>query len=295
LPAHTVPHLPFEVKKNLFLVLRLLVLAAAASGSWHWTVGLLLLQTAIMPQSLVISIMLLCALVPPIFCGHYLAEFGVSRLLALVVPAHLRLEITITNAVIAVFFLWDQALCMYCIYCNPQGDVNPQTLGWHAKHWLFALLNTKAYQLALLLLMRGSTVSLTSWLLAAAIPLGPMVSKVASRLALDWSVLFYHAHRLAHLPVVYQDAHKMHHYFHDASPYDAHLYGSGAPEELASLLLELTAWRFFGLLPASFGYHILVISWTNKVGHTRKVDGSSGVNHHVDHHVYHSKNFGIFR
>lgn len=197
------------------------MLLAAASHNARLTVLLLTLQVVIMPQSAAISAMLLVALTPPIFLGHYFAALSVRRLLVLVNAPLMELEVT--NTAIAVFFLWDHALCLYSLHRNPQGAVMPKGLAWHAKHWAFSLLNTKAYQAVLLLLMRGSTVSLTCWLVASLLPLGPMIGALASHVGLDWGCLFYHQHRLAHLPVVYQDAHKLHHYLHDASPFDAHL------------------------------------------------------------------------
>lgn len=39
--------------------------------------------------------------------------------------------------------------------------------------------------------------------------------------------------------MVYNQAHKFHHYLHDTTAFDAHVYGAGAPEEWWSLMLEL--------------------------------------------------------
>jgi hypothetical protein len=51
--------------------------------------------------------------------------------------------------------------------------------------------------------------------------------QLISAWGLHWAALFYHQHRLAHMPGVYEDAHKFHHFLHDASAFDAHIYGSG--------------------------------------------------------------------
>ena len=48
------------------------------------------------------------------------------------------------------------------------------------------------------------------------------------------------------------------------------------------------------MVPPSLTYRLLHLSWTNKQGHTRKVDGTGGVNNHANHHTYHRKNFGIY-
>ena len=85
-----------------------------------------------------------------------------------------------------------------------------------------------------------------------------------------------------------------HHYLHDANAFDAHIYGSGAPEEFHILWMELLVATVLQWTPPSLTYYVLYISWTNKVGHTRKATERGGNNAHVDHHTYHSKNFGIY-
>ena len=109
-----------------------------------------------------------------------------------------------------------------------------------------------------------------------------------------WQVLFFHQHRMAHLPRVYEQAHKLHHYLHDCSPFDAHLYGSGLPEEWCLLVFEVAVAAGFGVLPPALSFNVLANDWGNKVGHTRKADASDGANYHADHHTLHNKNFGIY-
>lgn len=60
------------------------------------------------------------------------------------------------------------------------------------------------------------------------------------------------------------------------------------------LLLDSIPAMLWGVPPASLSGWVLWNSWTNKVGHTRKADGSGGVNAHADHHTRHNKNYGIF-
>ena len=123
----------------------------------------------------------------------------------------------------------------------------------------------------------------------------PTIGRVLSRFTLHWSVLFYHQHRMGHLPPVYNEAHKFHHYLNSSTAYDAHIYGSGLPEEWSTLILELIGALSFGYPPLSFNPWIIYISWTNKVGHTRQAEPTiCGLNNHVDHHEYHDKNFGIY-
>ena len=75
----------------------------------------------------------------------------------------------------------------------------------------------------------------------AVLGISPAVGRVFSKLTMHWAALFYHMHRIAHLPGVYDQAHKAHHYLHDATAFDAHLYGSGAPEVLSTMH---TYWGF---------------------------------------------------
>jgi sterol desaturase/sphingolipid hydroxylase (fatty acid hydroxylase superfamily) len=111
---------------------------------------------------------------------------------------------------------------------------------------------------------------------------------------MHWAVLFYHQHRLAHAPVVYAQAHKFHHKLHGSTAFDAHLYGSGLPEEFFMLWLEVGMALQFGFVPATLGYYILTLSWSNKIGHTEHASDPRGNKFHTDHHDRHVKNFGIY-
>ncbi len=111
---------------------------------------------------------------------------------------------------------------------------------------------------------------------------------------MHWAALFFHQHRLAHLPIVYPHAHKFHHKLHGSTAFDAHIYGSGLPEEFFMLWLEAGMALQFGMLPASLGSHILYLSWSNKIGHTEHATDPRGNKFHTDHHYHHVKNFGIY-
>eukprot|EP01035_Chromulina_nebulosa_P026510 gene26510-34714_t len=99
-------------------------------------------------------------------------------------------------------------------------------------------------------------------------------------------------HRLAHLPGVYLQAHKAHHFLHDATAFDAHIYGSGAPEEFFTLAFEVLTGCLLGFCPPSLTYNVLNASWANKQVHTRAEKDAGGWNGHVDHHTTHDKNLG---
>ena len=113
-------------------------------------------------------------------------------------------------------------------------------------------------------------------------------------MGMHWLELFYHQHRMAHLPKVYEHAHKLHHYLHGTISFDAHIYGNGMPEEFFFMLLELLAGTMYGQMPATLNQNILQYSYDNKLGHTQKPEDSCGHNFHADHHIYHVKNFGIY-
>merc|ERR1711971_1499900 len=117
-----------------------------------------------------------------------------------------------------------------------------------------------------------------------------------------FGVTFYLEHRIGHCPVVYAHAHKMHHYLHDTTAFDAHIYGSGMNEEFFWILAETLPCIVSAgcLFPYFFNVSILYVSWTNKSGHTRNADdacklplGCDEDNFHADHHTLHRANFGL--
>jgi cytochrome b involved in lipid metabolism len=117
-----------------------------------------------------------------------------------------------------------------------------------------------------------------------------------------FEVTFYVEHRIGHCPVVYAHAHKMHHYLHDTTAWDAHIYGSGMNEEFCWILAEtLPVIASNGaLFPYFLNLYTLYMSWTNKSGHSRndadRTEAPFGCdpdNFHADHHTYHRANFGL--
>ena len=119
-------------------------------------------------------------------------------------------------------------------------------------------------------------------------------SKVLMGLTMHHSPTFYHQHRMAHLPTVYQHAHKLHHQMHGTTAFDATLYGWGMPEELIILPLELVVLAWAGLPPTLANLHAMAVGLGNKYGHVM-LEGDAAIdNFHADHHVIHNKNFGIF-
>jgi len=114
-------------------------------------------------------------------------------------------------------------------------------------------------------------------------------------------VTFYIEHRISHCPVVYSHAHKMHHYLHDTTAFDAHIYGFGMNEEFCWILAETLPCLASGglLFPYWLNPFSLYASWINKSGHTRTADDNAHIpggfdpdNFHADHHIFHCANFG---
>jgi len=136
--------------------------------------------------------------------------------------------------------------------------------------------------------------SLIPWILDYLFDITPKVTAIFTTVGMNWGELFYHQHRMGHLPRVYDQAHKLHHYLHGATAFDAHIYGSGMPEEWFLLAIDVVASVHFGLMPSSLNHMILYHSWTNKVGHTEQEEDHDGNNFHSDHHIHHRLNFGIY-
>jgi hypothetical protein len=97
---------------------------------------------------------------------------------------------------------------------------------------------------------------------------------------------------MAHIPYIYSDAHKFHHFMHFSSPFDCHIYDTGAPEELCALHFELFLCYFFGLFPPCLSYSTLYQIYYNKIGHSRPDKFNlPETKFHADHHLLITKNF----
>ena len=150
------------------------------------------------------------------------------------------------------FFLVDQALCVYIHAFTPSKKFPlKETL----THVVWGFLNTKTYTLVVLLHMMNAGVTIPIWLWALdayfqvdqrKFMISDLLRQVTQRFAFTisnqwahWVELFYHQHRMAHLPKVilltlaftsiffkvYEHAHKLHHYLHGTLSFDAHIYG----------------------------------------------------------------------
>ncbi|KAL6070981.1 Fatty acid hydroxylase domain-containing protein [Balamuthia mandrillaris] len=288
------PSRPFHHTIYFMMAVRLSCLVAAALGHPLLAFFLGLLQFAVAPYSLFAAVTMFMALAPPVYAGHYAAQVILQNLRTLLLPSALDWSIPIDNTFILLFLAADQLACAYCYFQTGLGPSARLPLRTTLVHVGYGFLNTKTYSLLLLLLCRGHSIPLFVWLVDAFTGLSGRLATICAHHTLHWALLFYHQHRMVHLPRVYESAHKFHHYLHDTNAFDAHIYGSGLPEEWLGLWVEVAGQMALGYTPTSLSYHTLTLSWSNKVGHTRKADGSGGVNHHADHHTWHSKNYGIY-
>ena len=297
----------------------------ARLGLW---VGLL--QFVVAPMSLVVCAMRFgtngidCAL-------HYAVNAAVGCVLALLSRSpHFEWldgclgKVSFSAATLGLFLALDFALNV-AVYCSASERFGPARL---AKHVLYGSFNTKTYFVVVFGALASSRLELDvlAWLLTGLATMAFVASGAKEgllrRLRLpSFPILFYTEHRLNHCPVVYQHAHKMHHYLHDTTPFDAHIYGSGMNEEFAWIMAEtlpllllsgLSASSvssaasaasisssssssssssfssFLGLLapyavPFFANLDTLHMSWTNKGGHTNlHCDVSDAVNVMVD-------------
>eukprot|EP00449_Zooxanthella_nutricula_P064479 CAMPEP_0198566726 /NCGR_PEP_ID=MMETSP1462-20131121/103717_1 /TAXON_ID=1333877 /ORGANISM="Brandtodinium nutriculum, Strain RCC3387" /LENGTH=227 /DNA_ID=CAMNT_0044297763 /DNA_START=339 /DNA_END=1022 /DNA_ORIENTATION=+ len=156
----------------------------------------------------------------------------------------------------------------------------------------YGFLNCKTYYLVLLPLAFGLEVPVIPWALDASFGLS---SRISNYFARYWEVLFYHIHRMGHVRQVYSDAHKFHHHLHDCTAFDAHIFGSGAPEEWLILMADIMLAACLGCVPASLSGHVLSVSWINKWDFHSRNDKPAGHadNFHADHHALHMVNFGF--
>jgi len=165
------------------------------------------------------------------------------------------------------------------------------------KHVIYGFLNTKTVTALLLLALCDSPrkLDLSVWVMTGILTwyAGPWLQSRFYRLSglPSFSVLFYHQHRIAHLPGVYPCAHKFHHFYAETTAFDAHIYGSGLPEEFWWIVVEVLLWNQFGFMPYTLNARVLYDTLCNKFGHTRFKDGH-GINHHADHHKYSNVNYG---
>eukprot|EP00300_Choanocystis_sp_HF-7_P016533 c19436_g1_i2.p1 GENE.c19436_g1_i2~~c19436_g1_i2.p1 ORF type:complete len:476 (+),score=103.34 c19436_g1_i2:39-1466(+) len=310
---------PFSVILSLLFVVRIACVALACLGYSAWTVMAVgLLQFLVAPYSLFVAFTQAVALIPPLFLSHatiHLPFLLIHHLtntipgpdapstnlpcesFQLVWAKGLPLFVRVDWYFAIAFLILDQILCVACLARTPLGpSISPPTLRQTLTHAFYGFINCKTYTIIVFAYLVNRPLPILPWILELVLlsrPTEIAAAMIQKYVTLHWALLFYHQHRLAHMPRVYEHAHKQHHYLCDATAFDAHLYGSGQAEEYFLLGIEVLM-GCVGTIPTSFGVYVLNVSWANKIGHTRKQENANGVNFHADHHVVHSKNFSIY-
>jgi hypothetical protein len=288
----------------LFVVRILTVIAAAIAGFWTM-LAISVLQFVVAPYSFFAAVAAWLGILPYYFI-HW-AFFAVIQTGTHVLYSHSPvaaryLQLPITMRFIGGWFIVDQLSCLLLCFWHPVGKparVAPKRI---LQSVAYGFLNAKTYWLILLLCLRGFRIDLLAIVIVAFMPAGisrrvtSLLQRLLPRLAVHTTfshVMFYHYHRAVHLPGPYNEAHRHHHYLPDATPFDAHQYGSGMPEEWLRLMTETSVALSTGLMPWSFTLGALKQSFANKVSHTRlEGDDPALENFHVNHHLKHFKNFG---
>ena len=252
-----------------------------------------LLQFVVLPYSLSIALAYGLETVFVAYTGHAIVQSILTALTNAFIPEKYKAVITISPTFLAAFLIVDQLLCVYTLFRTPIGlavEKIPTGRIWQSI-W-YGFLNCKTYYLILLPITYGTKIPIIPWTLDYCLGLSSLVTK---RTTAYWSPLFYHAHKIGHIPIVYPDAHRFHHHLHDATSFDAHIFASGAPEEWLILLTDIVLAHYLKVCPASLGPSVLAISWYNKWGfHSRKANpNDDGDNFHVNHHSTHVKNIAI--
>ena len=154
------------------------------------------------------------------------------------------LQLLINSRLIAAFIVADALCCCYVEMRRVRAGYGGGNKLKHslAAHAIFGSINTKTAPLLVFVLLANEAFEIDlGWLLLDYV-FGATKRATAffSHGSFHWSLLFYHQHRIAHTPIVYEQAHKFHHALHGTTAFDAHVYGGcGLPEEHALLWLEV--------------------------------------------------------
>lgn len=275
--------------------------AIAACGPWGLLCGLG--QFVVAPLSLTGSLIRLLTNFSDCLVHYTLNALVALACAPLIAACPWLPKISVGPLFIAAFFLIDFALNMAVYFHTSESLGFPRLM----KHIVYGSFNTKTYFVAVLGCLYGLEFDLLVVVLTGGLTKFMIDFKWVQWLlrAVGWpcfEVCFYVEHRLGHVPVVYQHAHKMHHYLHDTTPFDAHVYGSGMNEEFFWILAEVLPVLLapHTLFPYFLNWVTLYISWTNKGAHARSAEGVGADtlgcfdqdNFHADHHTLHRANFG---
>jgi len=288
----TPARLPPDVTLALLISQRVLWIVAACTQDFAFFVLVALLQFVVAPYSFGVSLLTSGMYFMTMCLGHL-----VTALLFQPLPLP-SLTFELNLKFIACFLLADFATCCYFAFVQSKGS-RPRLFSWKKtlQHMVYGTFNAKTYLLLVFLFCRGMRFNLVWLLLDAILGLGALINNLVQQSCLSWECMFYNAHRLGHLRVVYEHAHKAHHRLHDAMAFDGHVYGgSGFPEEWFLIFYEIAVMKLMGVPPPCLTWRMLKLHLANKDAHQRKVkDGFKGEQYHEDHHLLHRSNFGFAR
>jgi sterol desaturase/sphingolipid hydroxylase (fatty acid hydroxylase superfamily) len=244
--------------------------------------------------------------VVPFYVIHFASFVALQLATGLVFSAYpilgSYLKVPITPLLIVGCIVVDQLICLTLCVWTPIGRPVRYSVRRTLQSVGYGFINSKTYWLVLLLSLQGFQVDLLALTIHTMIPFhrimraARILKPILPPLSLHHTfpaAMFYHYHRMVHLPGAYNEGHRPHHYLQDSTPFDADQHGSGMPEEWFKLMTEISVCLLTGLMPWSFTFPTLKQSFANKVGHTR-IEGLHPIldNFHVNHHVKHFKNFG---
>jgi hypothetical protein len=289
----------------LFLI-RIACVISAATTSFAVTFAISLLQFVVAPYSFFAAFAAWLGVVP-FYIIHFITfavlQFGTSLVFAQYPVLGDYLLLPITPVLIAAWIVVDQLSCLVLFFWTPVGPPARVPLGRALQSVGYGFINCKTYWLVLLLSLRGMPIDLLALGIHALIPFhlimrsAKLLTSVLPPGTRHWtfpSAMFYHYHRMVHLPGAYVQAHRHHHYLLDSTAFDADMHGSGMPEEWFKLMTEISVCLLTSLMPWSFTRQTLMQSLKNRLGHTR-IEGEHPMldNFHVNHHTRHVKNFGF--
>lgn len=287
-------NLTLDYKTMLYcshIVRWLMLITAVLAPRWAFAVGTL--QFLVVPFSFPIAVMFAIVNIPE-YAFHYV--FAV--LLGFTIGGHGPV-LTIGYRVSLMFFALDQALSFYVYF----RDCKCVELGRILRHLVYGTASTKIVNLIVFALLWGLQMDLAVVFLTSVLSFffnKYCVTSIQHKFGLPGhDVRFYVQHRIAHLPVVYGHAHKMHHHLHDTCPWDALCFGAGMNEvffvtvlDFLPCMLAPSMWIF----PFCFNLWALWFSFIDKEEHVRSKPGSKGYdaeNFHADHHLLHMNNFAV--
>ena len=141
---------------------------------------------------------------------------------------HPSLTVTLGGRFAAWFLIVDFAANL-AVYLNVSERFGALRL---LKHIVYGTYNTKMYFMVVIGCLGGlqihlPTAALTGVLTVVMVRTGLKQRALRATGLPCFPDLFYCEHRINHCPIIYQHAHRQHHYLHDTTAFDAHIYGSG--------------------------------------------------------------------